>query len=126
MRTGARRTIDREGREAMLKRLRLRLRSIDVSARWALLPLATGAALVASVFVGGASPSSGVTAAVAVVTDGDTLRLVERAKGSPDSNRPPPKLAPESAIHAPRHRHRRSSRRRRRRMGMRVAASGRA
>lgn len=89
MRTGARRTkIDREGREAML-RLRLRLRSIDVSARWALLPLATGAALVASVFVGGASPSSGVTAAVAVVTDGDTLRLVERAKGSPDSNRLP-------------------------------------
>ena len=85
MRTGARRTkIDREGREAML-----RLRSIDVSARWALLPLATGAALVASVFVGGASPSSGVTAAVAVVTDGDTLRLVERAKGSPDSNRLP-------------------------------------
>jgi len=62
----------------MLKplRLRLRLRSIDVSARWVLLPLALGA-LVASVFVGGASPSSGVSAAVASVTDGDALRLVD-------------------------------------------------
>ena len=61
----------------MLERLRPRLRSIEVSARRALLPLAVGAALFVGVFVGGASSSSGVTAAVAVVTDGDTLRLVD-------------------------------------------------